>query len=344
MSARTNATAPTGGENPSWRGEDRDGDHGGDSERGADRLAPDPVALPHQDVEHQDQDRLGHPIGLGPAQRHADRRADAHDGAEHDRHGGGNRRGEARLPRPPRGRRSDGRRDAVQRCDADDHAIDHGVPPRRHRNDERGSVGDHQQRSEPPEPDPGAREDAHGRQQRHPPPVVGGKRSEPRGEPHPRCDPRHPASAAELGTHPAEQERRRTSPLAANSRSAPTAAGPEGQRRPEQHRAHAPSATRTACPRLRPLSPGGSHPFPRLRSVRPCSCRRRTRRRPERLCQWVLERRVSPFSQQESAGISAYRGCQVSALVSLCCSRRCPRRGGGPRRGRRSRMIARAGP
>ena len=48
---------------------------GGDAERGADRLASDPVAFADDDVEDEDQDRLGNPVGLRPSQCHTDRGA-----------------------------------------------------------------------------------------------------------------------------------------------------------------------------------------------------------------------------------------------------------------------------
>src|SRR5262245_24539377 len=73
--------------------EDRHGDRGGDPERSTDRLSPYPVAFSHDDVEHQDEDRLRYPVGLGPSQCDADHRAATQDDAEHDRHDRGDGHG-----------------------------------------------------------------------------------------------------------------------------------------------------------------------------------------------------------------------------------------------------------
>ncbi len=62
---------------------DRHRYHGDDPDRSADRLLPDPLPLAHQDVEKAEDNRLRHPVGLGPSQGHADRRSPAQPDAEH---------------------------------------------------------------------------------------------------------------------------------------------------------------------------------------------------------------------------------------------------------------------
>ena len=106
--------------------------------------------------------------------------------------------------------------DAVQRRDGHDDAVDDGVGRRGHRGHKGGGIGDHQQRREPPKPDPGAGKDTRGGQQRRPPPVIGGERSKSCRDAEHRSDHQHPAGAAELGSNSAEdkanEHRRDTQP------------------------------------------------------------------------------------------------------------------------------------
>ena len=95
--------------------------------------------------------------------------------------------------------------DAVERRDREDHAVDHSVGHRGDGRDERSGVGDHQQRGKPPEPDPGAGNDTHAGQQRHPPPVIRGIRPEPSRHSDGRGDVQHPVGAAEFCSDGAEQ-------------------------------------------------------------------------------------------------------------------------------------------
>jgi hypothetical protein len=149
---------------------------------------------------------LRHPVGLGPSQGHADRRGAPQPDAEHDRHADSSRDGDAlafdhlRRLEPAR------QHDAVERGYRGDGAIRRRVTCRRRRNRERGGKGRHQQRRQPPEPHPGARDHAHDRQQHDPRPVVGGDRSESSGHADCRGQVQHPAGAADLGSNDAEQQ------------------------------------------------------------------------------------------------------------------------------------------
>ncbi len=152
------------GEDGLRRRDDGDRDGGGDSERGAERLAADAVAFAHDDVQDQDEHRLGNPVGLGPAQRHPDRRGGTENESEHARHPGGDSRGKVIAVHDPWSAEPVREDDAVERRDREDHAVDHGVGHRGDGRDERSGVGDHQQRGKPPEPDPGAGNDSRGGQ------------------------------------------------------------------------------------------------------------------------------------------------------------------------------------
>ena len=178
---------------------------GGDSERGAERLAADAVAFAHDDVQDQDEHRLGNPVGLGPAQRHPDRRGGTENESEHARHPGGDARGKVIAIHDPWSAEPSRQDDAVERRDREDRTVDHGVGHRGDGRDERGGIGNHQQRGKPPEPDPGAGNDTRGGQQSHPPPVIRGIRAEPSRYSECRGDVQHAVGAAEFRSDGAEQ-------------------------------------------------------------------------------------------------------------------------------------------
>jgi hypothetical protein len=164
-------------EDPGRRIQQRHRDRGGNPERRPDRLSPDPVSFSGDDVEHQDENGLGDPVWLGPSQGHTDRRGATQDQAEHDGHPSGDEQDEMVAVDDLGGAEPARDDDAIQRRDGHDDAVDHGVGRRGHRGHKGGGIGDHQQRREPPKPDPGAGKDARGGQQRRPPPVIGGERS-----------------------------------------------------------------------------------------------------------------------------------------------------------------------
>ena len=85
VSARMKATIPTAVSTAGGGIEKRNWDRSGDAERGADSLAFDPVAFADDDVEGQDQDRLGNPVRLRPSKCHTDRGSASQDEAEDDR-------------------------------------------------------------------------------------------------------------------------------------------------------------------------------------------------------------------------------------------------------------------
>ena len=188
------------------RRDEGDKQGGRDAERRADRLLADTLAPADEDVQDQDEYRLRDPVGLGPAQHHADRRADAEDDSERDRHHAGDGQGEAIACGDLWGAEPARDDDAVERRDREDHSVDRGVGHRVDGRDERGREGEHQQGAEPPEPDPCPSDDRDGGQESHPPPVIRGVRAD--RSRHPECgsDIQHAVSAAELRSGHAEQQ------------------------------------------------------------------------------------------------------------------------------------------